>query len=256
MPARLAALLSCYILKMGKVAMNVLQETLLHSAVASSNEREFFDSLQKSAKQLGFEYCAYGLRAPLPVSSPRVHMMNSYPDGWQRRYDEQGYIACDPTVAHALSSPTSLIWTDELFSNCREFWEDARAHGLSVGWAQPCHGPNRVVGLLTLARSCDELSSREFGSIAMQMYWVAQIAHEGMAHYLLPKIMPETSVKLSPRETEALRWTADGKTSGEVSEIMCISERTVNFHINNAVVKLCACNKTAATVKAAMLGLL
>ena len=56
--------------------------------------------------------------------------------------------------------------------------------------------------------------------------------------------------------TKVLRWTADGKTSGEVGEIMNISERTVNFHVNNALEKLGAANKTAGVIKAAMLRLL
>jgi len=53
-----------------------------------------------------------------------------------------------------------------------------------------------------------------------------------------------------------LRWTADGKTSSEISCILNIAERTVNFHINNVVAKLNAANKTSAAIKAAMLGLL
>jgi LuxR family transcriptional regulator len=61
---------------------------------------------------------------------------------------------------------------------------------------------------------------------------------------------------LTLRELEVLRWTADGKTSGEVGQIMHISERTVNFHVNNALSKLGAVNKTAGVVKAAMLRLL
>jgi LuxR family quorum-sensing system transcriptional regulator SolR len=37
---------------------------------------------------------------------------------------------------------------------------------------------------------------------------------------------------------------------------MNIAERTVNFHANNAMVKLNASNKTAAVMRAAVLGLL
>ncbi|MDO9046340.1 MAG: LuxR C-terminal-related transcriptional regulator [Methylobacter sp.] len=68
--------------------------------------------------------------------------------------------------------------------------------------------------------------------------------------------MQEADAKLSNREIAVLRWTADGKTSGEISRILNISERTVNFHINDVVTKLNAVNKTSATVKAAMIGLL
>lgn len=77
-----------------------------------------------------------------------------------------------------------------------------------------------------------------------------------MSRLLVPKMLPETSVQLSSREVEVLQWTGDGKTSAEVSEILNISERTVNFHIGNAMTKLNAANKTAAVVRAAILGML
>jgi len=53
-----------------------------------------------------------------------------------------------------------------------------------------------------------------------------------------------------------LRWTAEGKTAYEISHILNVSERTVNFHVNNVVDKLGASNKTQAAVKAAILGML
>lgn len=74
-----------------------------------------------------------------------------------------------------------------------------------------------------------------------------------------PAITRRASAATSPltaREVEVLRWTADGKTSGEIADIMNITEHTVNFHIKNSLVKLDASNKTAAVVKAAMTGLL
>lgn len=49
---------------------------------------------------------------------------------------------------------------------------------------------------------------------------------------------------LSKRETECLGWVAKGKTSSEVSQILGISERTVNFHINNSMEKFDAVNRT------------
>jgi len=77
-----------------------------------------------------------------------------------------------------------------------------------------------------------------------------------MSRCLTSRLMQEADAKLSNREIAVLRWTADGKTSGEISRILNISERTVNFHINDVVTKLNAVNKTSATVKAAMIGLL
>jgi DNA-binding CsgD family transcriptional regulator len=61
---------------------------------------------------------------------------------------------------------------------------------------------------------------------------------------------------LTRRELEVLRWTAEGKTAFEISVIVGLSERTVNFHIHRVLAKLEATNKTQAAVKAAVMGLL
>jgi LuxR family transcriptional regulator len=47
---------------------------------------------------------------------------------------------------------------------------------------------------------------------------------------------------------------ADGKTNGEISDILLISENTVKFHVKNVVSKMHVANKTAAVVRAAMSG--
>ena len=116
--------------------------------------------------------------------------------------------------------------------------------------------PVRTQRLLTLARSGEPLSEAELEDKGLKMAWLTQIAHLGMSRCLTPKLMPEAGMQLSDREEEVLRWTAEGKTSGEISDILNISERTVNFHIANAVTKLNAANKTAAAIRAAVLGML
>lgn len=51
---------------------------------------------------------------------------------------------------------------------------------------------------------------------------------------------------LSPREKEVLGWLRMGKTSWDVSKILRISERTVNYHVNNIMRKLGVVNRTQA----------
>jgi LuxR family transcriptional regulator, quorum-sensing system regulator SolR len=236
--------------------MNSWQETQLQILLSSKTEIDLFAALSHAANEMGFEYCAYGMRAPLPISNPKMFMLNNYSQDWQQRYIKENYLLVDPTVAHGLRSMMPLVWSEDIFATSRSFWEDARAHGLCVGWAQSCHDAKGVGGLLTLARSTDNLSIKELDELSLRMNWLSQLTHEGMTRLLVPKLIPETAVVLSAREVEILRWTADGKTSAEVSEIIYLTERTVNFHVNNALIKLGASNKTAAAIKAAMLGLL
>jgi len=54
---------------------------------------------------------------------------------------------------------------------------------------------------------------------------------------------------LSARESECLRWVADGKTDFEVGKILHISPRTVRFHITNAKAKLGVSTRIQAVAK-------
>ncbi|HYG88308.1 MAG TPA: response regulator transcription factor [Azospirillum sp.] len=67
---------------------------------------------------------------------------------------------------------------------------------------------------------------------------------------------PATSVRLTDREVEALTWSARGKSSTDIAVLMRVSERTVNFHIDNAIRKLGVATRIQAAVKAALSGLI
>jgi LuxR family transcriptional regulator, quorum-sensing system regulator SolR len=236
--------------------MKAWQEEQVQSLLNSTSAKDLFSQLTAMAKDLGFDYCAYGIRMPLPISQPRTEMFNNYPGIWQKCYQEQNYLEVDPTVARASRSTMPFVWSDDLFVTARDLWEDAKSHGLEYGWAQSCRDVQGISGMLTLSRSREDLSDSELRAKIAEMIWLVQMAHLGMSRCLTPKLLPEAEVVLSNREIEVLRWTAEGKTSGEVADILRIAERTVNFHISNATIKLNANNKTAAVIRASVLGLL
>jgi DNA-binding response OmpR family regulator len=59
-------------------------------------------------------------------------------------------------------------------------------------------------------------------------------------------------VDMSDREVETLTWAARGKTSAEIAVILGLSKRTVDFHIDNARIKLGAATRVEAAIKAAV----
>lgn len=61
---------------------------------------------------------------------------------------------------------------------------------------------------------------------------------------------------LSPREIECLGWAAHGKTEEDIALILGRSRETVHFHLNNALRKLNAGNRTHAVAIACSLGLI
>jgi DNA-binding NarL/FixJ family response regulator len=57
-------------------------------------------------------------------------------------------------------------------------------------------------------------------------------------------------IDLNDREVETLTWAARGKTSSEIAQILGLSKRTVDFHIDNARTKLGAATRVEAAIKA------
>ncbi|AYD01776.1 LuxR family transcriptional regulator [Neorhizobium sp. NCHU2750] len=61
---------------------------------------------------------------------------------------------------------------------------------------------------------------------------------------------------LTSRELEVVRWTAQGKTSAEIGQILSLSDHTVNAYMTNAIKKLDCVNRTQLVAKALRLRLI
>jgi LuxR family quorum-sensing system transcriptional regulator SolR len=236
--------------------MKAWREEHFNALLNIKSEQDLFRQIAGFAQEMGFEYCAYGIRMPVPISRPAVALFSNYSKEWQNRYRIREYIEVDPTVQHALKSTMPIVWSHQVFERSPELWEEARSHGLNFGWAQASYDPSGAVGLLTLARSTTPLGTAEIFANKTKMAWLSQFSHAGMASLLMPTFAPEILARMTPREKEVLRWTAEGKTANEIAQILIVSENTVNFHLKNVVGKLGASNKTQAAVKAATLGML
>jgi DNA-binding CsgD family transcriptional regulator len=57
-------------------------------------------------------------------------------------------------------------------------------------------------------------------------------------------------LSLSDREAETLTWSARGKTSDEIAQIIGVSRRTVDFHLDNARSKLGVATRIEAVANA------
>jgi LuxR family quorum sensing-dependent transcriptional regulator len=44
---------------------------------------------------------------------------------------------------------------------------------------------------------------------------------------------PGLHVRLTPRETDVLKWVARGKTNWEIANIMAVTEATIKEHVGN-----------------------
>jgi DNA-binding NarL/FixJ family response regulator len=84
---------------------------------------------------------------------------------------------------------------------------------------------------------------------------LAGVARNRLADAVRHDISPEPT-NLNDREAEILTWAARGKTSAQIAEVLDITKRTVDFHLDNARVKLGASTRIEAAFKATMGGLI
>lgn len=235
--------------------MKAWNEDLLDELAHSSGAPGLFERIAQAALELGFERCAYVVRLPLPFAEPSFLTIDNHDPRWRARYREAGYIHVDPIVQHGVRSCRPLVWSDRVFAQVPALWSEAQSFGLRVGWSQSCFDPEGAVGVLSLARSREELTRRELAAKEPSLRWLVSVAHTVLGA-ALRKGESTTIAPLSARERQVLRLTADGLTSAQIGKTLGISIDTANFHIKSANRKLKVSNRTAAVARAVVLGLL
>lgn len=103
------------------------------------------------------------------------------------------------------------------------------------------------------AFECFMFSSRVFGgrNEAAALAWSAFNIWP-----ILRRAIAEQRLSLSPRELESLNMAFEGLTARESAIRMDCAERTVNYHLANAMAKLQTDNKMAAVQRACWIGLI
>ena len=64
------------------------------------------------------------------------------------------------------------------------------------------------------------------------------------------------NVRLTPREVEILTYIVEGYSSKQVADLLFVSKRRVDFHLDNIYEKLNVTNRMQALQRAVRLGLL
>ncbi|GLU30992.1 transcriptional activator protein LasR [Trinickia caryophylli] len=225
----------------------------------ATDEKTWFRALSALGSRLGFDQTLFAVvpRPGMPYSD--VYLRSDYPSGWRQAYDEHAFVHIDPTVAHCTTQVSPFVWSSASFIDRRqkEMYEEARHHGLSAGIALPIHGPKQEVGMLCFVSG--ERSRRELKSQAQRhlstLTLLRDVAFDTARHFIADhaqSLIP----RLTPREYECLKWTAQGKSTWEIARIFGCSEATVNFHMTNIRAKFGVSSRSAAAVKATRMGLI
>ncbi len=225
----------------------------------ATDEKMWFDALALLGRKYGFDHTLFAVVPRPGMRFSDAYLRSTYADSWRQTYDERALFRIDPTVAHCLTQTSPLIWTSAHFAGQgqREMYEEACEHGLRAGISLPIHGPKQEVGMLCFVRS-EQAPNAPIAHIQRYLptltllrdvaFDTSQRFLDGYTERLVPK--------LTPREYECLKWTAQGKSTWEIAKIFGCSEATVNFHMTNIRSKFGVSSRSAAAVKATRMGLI
>lgn len=182
-------------------------------------------------------------------------LLTSWPDEMLKTYDHAGLIFGSPVIERLRQSTNPFPYDSEGTNRRRADGKAAVAanlfdrHGLSRGAYFPAHNSAGLRGALAFGGTRAPLNPREMAEL------------NAVANHIFTEIIDlragrRESVSLSRREIECLSWASAGKTSVEMSEILGLSEYTVNHYLNRATRKLDAVNRVQAVAKALRAGLL
>lgn len=231
---------------------------LVQQLEAASGVPDIFEACRELALGLSFPHFVYAVRVPISITQPYHFSISGYPAEWRSCYEDNGYLSIDPVINHVLSSLKPVLW-DEIPRDTPavdEFFTQSKRFGLAHGLTIPIYGRGGEVSLFSVAREAPlPTTSNERLQLVSLVQWFATHVHEAVRAVVLTREgRPIVRGNLTAREKDCLVWAADGKTSWEISVILEISERTVNFHLQNASEKLGVHGSRNAVAKAIALG--
>ena len=224
------------------------------SALAA--EEDVAERLEGIARHFGFRgYLLITVPSETSTDFSSSVLLTSWPDEMLRTYDHAGLIFGSPVVERLRQSTNPFVYDADGTNRRRIDGKAAIAadlferHGLSRGAYFPAHNSAGLRGALAFGGTRELLQPREMAEL------------NALANQIFTEVVERRSgrgpnVSLSRREIECLSWASAGKTSVEMSEILGLSEYTVNHYLNRATRKLDAVNRVQAVAKAIRAGLL
>lgn len=195
-------------------------------------------------------------RPGTPRSQQKSHvMLCEWPHEWFERYVARNYVDQDPLVTYMKRSPGLVQWQSaaeqlQIGRSGQKVMGDACEFKLKDGVAFPLITIEGTIIMVSLGGEALEISPEELGVVSLTSTYAI-----GRAMKLIHASATfDQRPDLTARETECLKWAAEGKSEWEISQILGISEHTSEKHLLNAKRKLGAVNRVHAVAEAIRLG--
>lgn len=206
----------------------------------------------------------YGARAFMVLNLPAATSLdlssNSIITNWPAdlisEYDQTALLASSPILTRLRLATAPFTFNIDHVAKQR----DARTTDISKSMFEryrmprgayfPVHDASGMRGAVSFAGDRPEFTGAEM----IELMYLSVHVYNRLAE--IRELDNRATDMLTEREIDCLNWTAAGKTSVEIAEILGLSEHTINHYLNRATKKLDTVNRTQAVAKALRLGLI
>lgn len=176
-------------------------------------------------------------------------LMSTMPEAWLRRYVDTGFLKRDPLLKEVLRTYEPFSWSELLMRRVldrgdREMLDEAARYGMTDGFVVPIYETGGYTGFVGMAGATGTIARADRGPVVAACVYL----HNKLS--LLRRRESDRIFDLTTRELDCLRWAAVGKSDWEIGQILMISAKTVNYHIENAKRKFGVATRVQAIVAA------
>ena len=180
-------------------------------------------------------------------------LLNTFPSQWTQHYGERDYIKSDPIVRELFRTYQPYSWSEVLDRRQigqaeKQIMAECRSVGMTDGFVVPIYQSGGYTGLVSLAGQGPMITEESRSGLTLASIYL----HNKLM--TLRRREAQENHDLTERELECLRWAAAGKSDWETGQILLISAKTVNYHIENAKRKFGVATRVQAIVAALRLG--
>jgi LuxR family quorum sensing-dependent transcriptional regulator len=205
-----------------------------------------------------FGFSSLGISA-LPPPGEGVNplvLIESAPKGYRDDYIHERFYAVNHVAAHARATCEPFRFSDAPYAprearRHERFMQALESYQIGKGVIVPIGHPANTAACVWLAGKNPEVHDNAILATQLISLFAAS-----KAHALSRPRQGARSGTLTTRERDALAWAAQGKSAWEIGEILGISKRTVDEHVQTACRKLNAANRTQAVAAALRDGLI
>jgi len=239
----------------GSDAIKLLE--FIHKSLSCTAEEDFAALFPKIQELFPFDFATAILGHQDNDGIAKVHNTNiSFPEQWLKEYMSKDYLQVDAIIRESFTTYAVQHWsvTRRKLYRREEITALSRDFGMRECYT---HGSRPSAGGQNGSMFCFSSQSMKYDmrTVAMLELLTPHL-HLAFSHIFDNQQSKTSNALLSSREKEVMNWLKQGKSSWDISVILGISKRTVDFHVYNIMQKLGATNRPQAVAVATRLGLI